>query len=112
MRWPDGKYGDNYGGWGDTEEEARAKKWKAQQERDERRKKGLEGYEPQLYDISDDGQTVAVGWWRNGEWVSARFSFEGWNWPPLKVRQEFLHPYKSSSSKKAAKPRRQSPAKR
>jgi hypothetical protein len=128
--WPKGKYGNSYGGMGNTAEEARENGWKEHLkslERDTKREAKeeakrqvrMETYKPQLDDISGNAKMVVVSWLTlDGERVSAYFKMSSWAIPPLSVRAELMHkqrkeweqwqarmrtPQKKASRKKAAK---------
>jgi hypothetical protein len=62
MHWPESRFGDGFGGLGNTFEEACANKRKTDEEADARRLARLKKYQPEAIDISDDGQFVVVSW--------------------------------------------------
>src|SRR5262245_37672189 len=105
MRWPDGKYGNSYGGWGNTFEEACANQNRVHQEQEDQRYERLKAHGPTVQDIADDGQRVRIGWrMANGEWVDGWFSFRSWHWAPASVREQLnewgepLNPPRKNSS--------------
>jgi hypothetical protein len=95
MRWPKSRFGDSFGGLGNTFKEACANKRKTDEEAAARRLARLKKYQPEAIDISDDGQFVVVSWrMANGEHVSASFEMSSWVTLPLNVREELLKTFR------------------
>jgi hypothetical protein len=121
MRWPKSKYGDSYGGWGNTAEEARENQRKVHEEEDAKSDLRMKTYKPEIIDISGDAQYVVVEWTTtDGEHVSAYFKMSSWASPPLSVlveqqqqwrdwQEKLRHP--QTSAMKAAKTPRPARAK-